>query len=93
MTWNCHEHRNELRSTSSGCIYHEDHGVLCYGEEVGWNLWLYHPVIFKDRAAANRWIVSGCIAEIQESFHNLQVGFRTRFLAAKNGYTLGEDLE
>jgi hypothetical protein len=59
-----------------------EHGVLCYGE-CHWDVILYYPVLFKDARAAQQWIEKGCIAEIQESFHNLLVGFRKMMIEVR----------
>jgi hypothetical protein len=75
-TWNCHDHRDELRISSQNTIYHEDHGQLCFGERIG-KTWLFFPIKFKDKAAASRWIEKGCIAKLQEGLGILQVGFVT----------------
>lgn len=74
--WDCHDHRDELNVSDSCTVYHQEQGVLCYGEKCKWNLKLYHPIVFKSKAAANKWIESGCISEIQESFRCLDIGFR-----------------
>jgi len=75
--WDCHQHRDELKVSDAAAVYHPERGVLCYGEH-HWDVAIYYPVLFKDKAAAYKWIESGCIAEIQESFHNLDIGFRTQ---------------
>lgn len=74
--WNCHEHRGELRVSKNATVFHMDHGQLCYGES-HWDHVLWFPVRFKDRAAAAQWIREGCVAELQESFGNLCIGFTT----------------
>ena len=51
-----------------------EHGQLCYIEK-HYDCFLYHPIVFKDNAAAQRWIEDGCIADLQEQLSNLGVGF------------------
>jgi len=80
--WNCHDHRDELKVSDFCAVYHPEHGVRCYGEH-SWDVAIFHPVLFKDKAAAYKWIESGCIAEIQESFHNLNVCFTKQTLVEK----------
>ena len=72
--WNCHTHREELRTSLGATVYHLEYGQLCWWE-VHWDCILYHPIRFNDRHAAQKWIEIGCIAEIQESLSILQVGF------------------
>jgi len=72
--WDCHEHRHELQISDHCSVYHPDHGQLCYSEK-HYDCVLYFPVLFKDKAAAAKWIEKGCIAEIQEGLMNLGVGF------------------
>lgn len=72
--WDCHEHRHELQISDHCSVYHPDHGQLCYSEK-HYDCVLYFPVLFKDKAAAAKWIEKGCVAEIQEGLMNLGVGF------------------
>lgn len=72
--FDCQEHRDELRVSDAATVYHSEWGQLCYWE-VHWDCILYYPIRFKDKAAAQRWIESGTIAEIQESMSCLHVGF------------------
>lgn len=81
--WDCHEHRDELLSSNAATVYHLERGQLC-SWEVYWDCIIYHPVQFTDRHAAQKWIESGCIADIQESFSMLQVGFSNKTLERRN---------
>lgn len=72
--WNCHQHKDELKISDGCTIYHPEQGVLCCAEN-HWDVVIFHPVVFKDKMAAQTWIESGCIADIQESLHSLKVGF------------------
>ena len=62
----------------SWVIVHEDK-ILCQGIKK-YPFIIYHPIIWKDHKAAEVWIESGSIAEIQESFTNLNIGFHKTFL-------------
>lgn len=72
--WDVHQHRDELRVSCESTVYHPEQGHLCYGIRE-YQVWLWFPIRFKDKAAAFRWIESGYIAELQESLSILQVGF------------------
>lgn len=72
--WDVHQHKDELCVSDAATIYHPEHGQLCYCER-HWDCLLYHPIQWKDRAAAYKWINEGCIAEIQEGLNCLAVGF------------------
>lgn len=72
--WDCHSHRAELKVSGQATVYHPEHGQLCFGER-HWDCFLQFPLRFNDMAAAQRWIESGYISELQESLGNLQVGF------------------
>ena len=74
--WNVHENKEELKISDANTIYHPEHGVLCY-VETGGDVYLYHPINFKTKALAAKWIENGCIAEIQEGLGTLKVGFST----------------
>jgi hypothetical protein len=76
--WDCHKHRDELRVSFANTVFHPERGQLCYIEEPsGGFVTLYHPIRFKDAAAARQWIESGCIADLQEEFTLLGIGFST----------------
>lgn len=74
--WDCHEHREELQVSSQNSVYHLEQGQLCFWD-VRHDCILYYPILFADKAAAWKWIHSGCIAQIQESMSYLRVGFST----------------
>lgn len=74
MYWNCHDHRDELKISDACTIYHPEQGQLCYGER-HWDCILFFPITFKDKQKAQEWIDDGCIAQIQESFGNLNIAF------------------
>lgn len=77
--WDYREHKGELEVSNAGTIYHGEHGVLCWSE-IKFDFILHHPIGFKDKAAAYKWIREGCIAEIQESLLCLAVGFQTKLI-------------
>lgn len=83
QVWDCHEHRDELLSSVAATVYHLEKGQLCWWE-IHWSCIIYHPIRFKNRRAAQKWIENGCIAEIQESLSMLQVGFSTHSLSKRN---------
>jgi hypothetical protein len=66
-------------------IIHPESGkTLCQGinDTIGSpyrRLCVFHPILWKRYDAAAEWIKSGCIAEIQESHSNLNVGFQKAF--------------
>jgi hypothetical protein len=72
--WNVHDHRDELRVSDHGTIYHYEKGQLCYWE-LHYDCVLYFPIHFKTREAAWKWIREGCIADLQEGLSTLHVGF------------------
>lgn len=76
--WDCHEHRKELRvSFGFHTVFHPVHGVLCQSERA-YDVFIYHPIEFKSVAAAQKWIDTGFISELQEELCNLGVGFCKR---------------
>lgn len=72
--WDVHKHKEELSVSDSATIYHPEKGQLCYCEK-HWDCILYHPITFKDRAAAFKWVREGCIADLQEGLGILGIGF------------------
>lgn len=74
MNWDCHSHKHEMRISDATTIYHPEHGHLCY-IETHYDCILAHPIIFKNKAAAQRWIDNGTIAELQEGLNHLNIGF------------------
>jgi len=72
--WDCHQHRDELRVSPFSTVYHPVKGVLsqCVRKYDGE---IYDPIRFKDEKFAADWIRSGCIADIQEAFGCLAIGF------------------
>lgn len=74
--WDCHECRNELCISYFNTIYHPEHGQLCQAEK-HWDGILFHPFHFGSKQAAQKWIETGFIAELQEDLSNLGVGFTT----------------
>lgn len=72
--WNCHEHKEELRVSDFCTIYHPDTGQLCIGEH-HWNCVLFYPIEFKTKTEAKKWIEEGTIAQLQEAYGNLDIGF------------------
>lgn len=72
--WDVHEHRDELQATTARTVRHPERGVLCWYEHLHSGK-RYHPVIFRSRDDAWRWIREGTIAEIQERMSYLQVTF------------------
>jgi hypothetical protein len=83
--WDCHEHRDELWISNSCTVYHKEHGQLCWWE-VHWDCIIYHPIQFKDKTAAAKWIGEGCIADIQEGLSRLQVGFSCEGFSKREYY-------
>jgi hypothetical protein len=81
--WDCHAHRNELQVSNVATVYHHEYGQLCYAER-HWDVVLWHPIRFRDRAAAQEWIEKGFIADLQESLCCLAVGFATQCLVARD---------
>ncbi len=81
--WNCHEHRDELLTSYEATVYHLEKGQLCW-YEMHYYCIIYHPIKFKDRHAAQKWIDNGCIAEIQESLSTLHIGFSTKSTEKRN---------
>lgn len=77
--WDVHKHREELMVSDMATIYHHDKGVLCQLEKHIYVL-IYHPIQFKSRDEAFKWIKDGCIADLQESLCNLSVGFSKNLL-------------
>ena len=75
--------RDQLRISAYATVFHDVLGQLCEGENHYCGT-LYHPIRFKSREAAGKWINNGCIAELQESLTNLNVGFRTISFAPRN---------
>jgi len=75
--WNCHDHRDELHVSDNCSVYHPEHGQLC-SWEIHYDCVLYFPILFKTKALAYKWIKDGTIAEIQESWSYLQIGFATK---------------
>jgi hypothetical protein len=72
--WDCHAHRDKLRVSDNATVYHREHGQLCFWES-HYDCIIYYPIRFNDKAAAQRWVEKGCIAEIQEGMGILHVGF------------------
>ena len=60
----------------SAWVLHKDKGVLSVLIRHRFFHKLYSPIEFKSVGKAQAWIDSGCIAEIQESCSELDVGFR-----------------
>lgn len=86
MRWDCHQHRDELRVSDSNTVYHDERGQLCYGYR-HLNTFLFFPIQFKDKAAAYKWIESGCIAQLQEGLGCLAVGFELATLKIRSGWS------
>jgi hypothetical protein len=57
-----------------------DNSVLCYGTKPLAGLMFFTPVRWIENFAAQKWIENGCIANIQESFQNLNCGFVREFV-------------
>lgn len=74
--FDCHRHKDELFITIFNTICHPIHGQLCQGFRT-YEGTTFHPIVFKDKISANKWIEKGCIAELQEGLSNLKVGFTT----------------
>ncbi len=72
--WDVHDHKDELQVSWSATIFHLARGQLCRGERRGATM-LYHPIQWPSRPQAEAWRASGTIAELQESFSNLNIGF------------------
>jgi hypothetical protein len=72
--WNVHEHRHELAVSGNATVYHLERGKLCMVER-HWDCYIYHPIVFKTRAAAIEWTKTGCIAELQLSLMCPGIGF------------------
>lgn len=80
--WDCHNHREELKVSQHATVYHPDHGQLSVLEK-HWDVNLWHPIMFKDKAAAWKWIQEGYIAELQEGLGNLGVSFTKTSCASR----------
>lgn len=75
--WDCHEHKDEM-FVCNKVVCHPEHGQLCFLSTTFQNSGKYtvsSPIEFNTEAAAQKWIDSGCIGEIQESLNYLHVGF------------------
>lgn len=76
--WDCHKHKSEMFVSGEHTVCHPEQGVLCYWFAVygsGRRLLTFFPIRFNSNALAQKWIDSGCIADIQESLSILEVGF------------------
>ena len=80
--WDVTQHRDELQVSDRATVYHTERGHLCQVEK-HWDVVLYHPIQFKDRAAAWKWCREGFIAELQEGLGNLGVGFVRETIAPR----------
>lgn len=72
--WDPHAHRDELRVSVFYTVYHPEQGQLCQGHRELYGT-VFVPIQFASREQARKWIQEGCIADLQESLTNLQVGF------------------
>lgn len=80
--WDVHEHRSELRVSDLATVFHCEQGVLCQVEK-HWDFVIYHPIGFKNKEAAYKWIKEGYIADLQESLCNLGVEFSKEMFKTK----------
>jgi len=70
----------EVLYDKSAIVIHDDIGILCVKYRDRFYYKLYQPVQFTDVEKAQKWVNSGCIAEIQENFNELDVGFRKEMI-------------
>lgn len=74
--------RDNLRVSIFDTVYHPTDGVLCQGNRE-YGCVVYQPIMFRSRAAAQRWIENGTIAELQESLSNLCIVFSRQTCAMR----------
>jgi len=61
-------------------VIHINKGMLCVLVKRSYKYAIYEPIKFKSADEAWNWVNSGCISEIQESFSELSVSFRTEMI-------------
>lgn len=75
--WDVHRHRDELWVSAAATVCHSERGQLCWCEQ-HWDVLLWHPIQFRNKATAAGWIARGTIGELQEAMSDLSVGFSTK---------------
>ena len=64
-------------------VIHGSAGVLSYKIKDCWYYMMFQPYYFSCFDTANKWVESGCIAEIQEGLSELGVGFMKEMIVYK----------
>lgn len=77
--WDVHEHKDELFISDENTICHPTKGQLCRFS-LNQQCVISVPVVFRTKALAQKWIENGCIADVQEEFQSLSVGFRNKLV-------------
>jgi len=70
----------EVLYDKTAIVIHKDIGILCVKYRDKYPYKLYEPVKFNDAQKAQDWIKSGYMAQLQESFSVLDVGFRKEMI-------------
>ena len=70
----------------------EDGSVLCIGRELSYDLHMYQPMYWDDFSKAEKWVKSGCIAELQTAYTHLDIGFHKNHIRLRKA-TYTEKLE
>jgi len=60
--------------------------ILCVGTEPGRCWTYYEPVKWKTFAGAEKWVLTGYMAQIQEGYTILDCGFRTAIIQPRRGF-------
>lgn len=76
----------EVLYDKTAIVIHKDIGVLCVLYRRRYDYKLYEPVKFNDAEKAQKWINSGCIAILQESFSELDIGFRIEMIVYREPF-------
>ena len=70
----------EVLYDKTAIVIHNDIGILCVKYRDKYHYKLYKPVKFTTSELAQKWINSGYMAQLQEGFSELDVGFRKEMI-------------
>lgn len=70
----------EVLFDKTAIVIHKDIGILCVKYRDKYPYKLYEPVKFTDAQKAQKWVESGYMAQLQENFSELDVGFRKEMI-------------
>ena len=76
----------EVLHDKTAIVIHKDIGILCVKYRKRYDYTLYEPVKFKDVERAQKWVETGCMAELQEGFSELDVGFRKEMIVYREPF-------